>query len=191
MAAPRSPVRPPVVDLSVLAASSAWIDAAPFRAHLRRLLFDSTEHWRVVALACGVAPATVRHLLTGRDGSPARRLRAKDAVLLLTTDRARLRFLRDTPVPAADSVRRIAALRALGRTPAWIAAQLRLQPAELVRLSDSSWCSALVELRAACACSTAGLSGWWSGDQWFDDDDLLEALGSDPSCPPPMPDWAA
>ncbi|MDA8438482.1 MAG: hypothetical protein M0Z51_06430 [Propionibacterium sp.] len=191
MAAPRNPVRPPVVDLNVLATGGAWVDAAPFRAHLRRLLFDSAEHWRVVALACGVAPATVRHLLAGRDGSPARRIRAKDAVLLLTTDPDRLRCLGSTPVPAADSVRRIAALRALGRSPAWIATQVRLGPADLVRLSDSSWCSALVELRAACACSTAGLSGWWSGDAWFDDDDRRDALDTGPCCARRMPDWAA
>lgn len=191
MAAPRIPAPPPVVDLGVLAASSAWIDAAPFRAHLRRLLFDTTEHWRVVALACGVAPATVQHLLSGRNGSPARRIRSRDAVLLLMTDRARLRRLDATPVPAADSVRRIAALRALGQSPTWIAAQVHLGPAELGALSDSSWCSALLELRAACACAAAGLTGWWSGDAWFDDDDGPDAFGPDPACPSSMPDLAA
>ncbi len=191
MAARRPITSPPVVDLDVLARSTDWIDAAPFRAHLRRLVFDGGEHWRVVALACGVAPATVRRLLDGRPGSPLRRIRARDAVLLLGTDRTRLLHLAAAQVPAADTARRVATLRALGHSPVWIAGHLRVPPGELGGLADSSWCSALVELRAACACQAAGLTGWWSGDPWFDDADRPHVSQPDAACTPSMPDLAA
>ena len=184
------PSPPPVVDLGLLARSTAWVDAAPFRTHVRRLLADTGEHARVVALACGVAPATLDHLLTRHHGAPLRRIRARDAARLLTLDRDGLRSLDTVQVSTSDTARRIGALVSLGRSPDWIASQLRVAPSAVSAAANAPRCSALVELRAACACAAAGLTGWWSGDAWFDD---AGSCGSDahPTCTPAMPDWAA
>lgn len=174
----------PLTDLSALALSTSWVDSAPFRTHLGRLVVDTGETPRVLALAAGVAPGTVHTLLAA--GPRRRRLRARDAARVFALDRVRLAELAATPVAAHSTQRRVGALESLGCTPGWLGAYLRLDAEGIDRLMSADWCSALVALRAAAACGTAGLSGWWSGDGWFDD---VRAPGR--PCATPMRDWAA
>ena len=183
-ARPTAPATP-ITDLALLARSTAWICADPFRTHLRHLMAESGEEWPVLALAAGVPPATVRTLITEHPGR-RRRIRARDAALILQLGRARITELALTQVPALDTRRRIAALSSLGCPPGWLARRLRLDVDGATRLAGAEWCSALTELRAASACRAAGLSGWWSGDAWFDD-----SRPARPRCTTPMPDLAA
>lgn len=179
------PGRRPVTDLATLEQSTAWVRSTPFRAHLRRLVAETGEHPRVLALAAGVAPNSVLALLSGR-ASGRRRIRARDASLLLALDRAGIAELAVTPVPAHTTVRRLEALAPLAQSRSALAAMLRLDTDGLDRLHRAEWTSALIELRAAAACGAAGLCGWWSGDAWFDDSETLDG-----ACAAPMRDWAA
>jgi len=180
---PRSGTRP-VTDLSTLAQSTAWVDASPFRTHLVRLVAETGETPRLLALAAGVAPGTVHTLLAA--GPRRRRLRARDAALLFALDRARLAELAATRVAAQSTHHRITALGSLGCAPGWLGAHLRLDADGIEAVMGGDWCPALVALRAAAACGAAGLSGWWSGDAWFDD-----VRGTAPACTTPVRDWAA
>ncbi|HEY9289929.1 MAG TPA: hypothetical protein VIP98_01500 [Microlunatus sp.] len=55
-------------------APAAWVDPAPFRAHLRRLIRESGVPWRTLAMLAEVPPGPVEHLLLGHAGRPLRRL---------------------------------------------------------------------------------------------------------------------
>ncbi|HEX2857447.1 MAG TPA: hypothetical protein VHO26_08225 [Propionibacteriaceae bacterium] len=174
----------PLTDLSALALSTSWVESAPFRTHLGRLLAETGETPRVLALAAGVAPGTVHTLLAA--GPRRRRLRARDAAHVIALDRLRLAELAATPVAAHSTRRRVGALESLGYGPTWLGAHLRLDAEGIDRLMSADSCSALMALRAAGACGAAGLSGWWSGDGWFDD---VRTPGR--RCTTPMRDWAA
>ena len=175
----------PTTDLAVLGRSTAWVGAAPFRSHLRRLVDDSGEDAGVLALAAGVPPRTVHALLAGPPRG-RRRIRARDAARLLNLDRARVVELAATPVRSDDTRRRLVVLDSLGCGASVLARYLRLDAAGVSSLAESEWCSALMELRVAAACGAAGLSGWWSGDAWFDDTEPARR-----ACTTTMRDWAA
>ncbi|QDP97643.1 hypothetical protein FOE78_18550 [Microlunatus elymi] len=51
-----------------------WVDAAPFRAHLRRLIRETGVGWRTLAALAEVPAATVQRLLLGHPGRPMRQL---------------------------------------------------------------------------------------------------------------------
>lgn len=67
-----------------------WVSAAPFRAHLRRLVHDTGLPWRAVALYAGVPPGLVRSLLLGRRGRPVRQVHPRAARSLLRVGYAEL-----------------------------------------------------------------------------------------------------
>lgn len=51
-----------------------WVPAAPFRAHLRHLRATTGLPWETLALAAGVSPSLVRHLVFGNNGRYPRRI---------------------------------------------------------------------------------------------------------------------
>lgn len=51
-----------------------WVDAEPFRAHVRGLICDTGLSWRLIAAHAGVAPRAIRSLLHGRRGYTLHRL---------------------------------------------------------------------------------------------------------------------
>ncbi|GAB3924244.1 hypothetical protein GCM10011575_03060 [Microlunatus endophyticus] len=51
-----------------------WVDAAPFRAHVRHLMELTGVPWRTLAVLADVPPQSVDHLLRGRAGRPVPRL---------------------------------------------------------------------------------------------------------------------
>ena len=62
-----------------------WVDAEPFRAHVRDLICETGLSWRLVAAHAGVAPRAVRSLLHGRRGYTLHRLHVSIARALTTT----------------------------------------------------------------------------------------------------------
>lgn len=51
-----------------------WVDAAPFRAHVRHLMAETGVAWRTIAVLADVPSQAVDHLLRGRQGRPVPRL---------------------------------------------------------------------------------------------------------------------
>lgn len=79
-----------------------WVDAAPFRAHVRHLIELTGVPWRTLAVLADVPPQSVDHLLRGRSGRPVPRLHPLIA--------ERLFHLTDTAVADAGQ-RRVHATR--------------------------------------------------------------------------------
>ena len=51
-----------------------WVDAAPFRAHIRHLMGETGLAWRTIAVLADVPSQSVDHLLRGRNGRSVPRL---------------------------------------------------------------------------------------------------------------------
>ena len=82
---------------------AAWVLAAPFRAHVRRLITGTGLPWRTIAVLAAVPSPALRRLLHGRGGRPIVRLHPHIAarLYLLTADEiagaaSRLRACRGT-----------------------------------------------------------------------------------------------
>ncbi|MCB0910903.1 MAG: hypothetical protein KDB60_04715 [Propionibacteriaceae bacterium] len=73
-----------------------WVQAAPFRALVARLLDLTDLPWPLVARHAGVPPAVMHRLLHGRDGHARGRIPSDCARRLLAVDEAQLvRLARD------------------------------------------------------------------------------------------------
>jgi hypothetical protein len=70
-----------------------WVQAAPFRALLCRLIDLTGLPWPVVARYAGVSPAVVRRLLYGRAGHAYGRIPSDCARRLLALDENQLQQL--------------------------------------------------------------------------------------------------
>lgn len=125
----------------------AWVDAAPFRAHLRHLMavgaLDATE----VAVVLGVSTPAVHHLLAGRAGRPPRRISPHTARRLLLVRAADVRALRWSLTPA-DAARSAAhRLRTAGWSDAALASAVGTTIEEVRRLETGVRCSRLLAVR--------------------------------------------
>lgn len=129
-----------------------WVLAAPFRAHLRQLQAASGLPWGVLALAAGVSPALVRHLVLGNRGRRPHRLSPESARRLIGLDGAQLARLGTEWVPAARTTRQLGDLLAGGADPGQLAAWCRLTPAGLAALARATRCTRLVALLVEAAC---------------------------------------
>jgi hypothetical protein len=130
----------------------AWVLAAPFRAHLRQVQAASGLPWPVLALAAGVSPALVRHLVFGRQGRLPHRISPESARRLLTVDVQRLAELAAQPVPAGATAERVQRLLASGWDPADLAAWCRVSRSELAALPRAVRCGRLLALLVQSAC---------------------------------------
>ena len=89
VADPVNPVADPVDDLDllepdfddlitdqelVLTEHVQWVDAAPFRAHARKLIEEFGLTWRTVAVLAEVPAPAMERLIRGRSGRPVPRL---------------------------------------------------------------------------------------------------------------------
>jgi len=128
-----------------------WVLAAPFRAHVRRLLDQTGLPWPVVALATGLSPALIRNLLFGRDGRHRNRLPAPAARALLALDADRLLGQRRLWVSAEPTAITVTELLATGCSPAALARYCRLSEPELIGLLDAALCTRLTELLVGAA----------------------------------------
>lgn len=132
----------------------AWVQAAPFRAHVRHLIDATGIPWRAVAIAARVPPASVRTLLAGREGRLRPRISRRTAECLMAVRVDDLREARFIPVPAARTGRMLSALRRQGLSWEELAAMLGTDAVTLARIAAGGrrTCPALLELLAEAAC---------------------------------------
>ncbi|MDN5861251.1 MAG: hypothetical protein L0H84_21825 [Pseudonocardia sp.] len=114
---------------------TAYVDAEPVRAHLRRLS-EAGIGWKRAAALAGIASSTVWKLLYGdpkRSGAPSRRCRRRTAAAVLAVQPS-LNLLGDaTPVPAIGTQRRLQALVAIGWSQARLAGRIGMLPGNFGR----------------------------------------------------------
>lgn len=125
--------------------------SAPFRAHVRQLLDRSDLPWPVVALASGVPPRLVGHLLFPNSRRRLRRLPRDLALRLLHLTEETLAQLRQNLVSAESTQEHLGALLAAGYPPPQLAAYCRLSVAELYAALATPRCSQLTALLARSA----------------------------------------
>lgn len=156
----------------------SWVDAAPFRAHVRRLMLDDALPWRLVAGLAGVPDGVVRTLVLGRRGRLRPRLPHRDAYALLALDRTRVAAARCTVVPGAPTRRAGGTLLSLGHGVPEVAEMLDLTARRTRAILTGAAATVLVEQRALAACRAHGI------DLGARDDDataLLRCAASAPS----------
>jgi hypothetical protein len=131
------------------AAGSLWVEAGPFRAHLRHVMAVGNLTATEVATLAGVSPRMATSLLSGRGGRPVRRISPDSARALLRVSAADARALRDRQVPAAESRLRLRRLLGRGGDAVALADQLGATTETLGTLAaeTTGWCSALLALR--------------------------------------------
>lgn len=127
-----------------------WVDAEPFRAHVRDLICETGLSWRLVAAHAGVAPRAVRSLLHGRRGYTLHKLHVSIARALTATSVASIADDQHLVIDATTARELVASLRAAGHGPALAH---HLPPGDLAQLDDPQvWrCSRATSARAtAC-----------------------------------------
>lgn len=134
-----------------------WVDAAPFRAYLHLLMGVGRLEESDVAALAGLSVRAVEHLLVGRAGRPARRIRRETAGRLLSVTVDEVRGLHWRLVPAHRATVPLARLRHGGADTALIAELTRVSVAELEALgAGTGHCSALTQLRLTAAARRQG-----------------------------------
>lgn len=143
----------PRVAAELAVQSEQWVDAGPFRAHLRLLMAVGALTATEVATLAGVSPRMVASLLHGRGGRPVRRIDPESARALIAVTAYQARSLRSRQVPAAESRARLRRLLAYGTALPGLADRLEVAPAVLEGLADgsASWCNGLLALRLVVA----------------------------------------
>jgi hypothetical protein len=124
-----------------------WVDAAPFRAHLKHLMAAGSLDAPEVAVVLGLSTRAVRHLLDGRAGRVPRRISPHTAHRLLVVRADDVRGLRWCLTPA-DAAR--AALRRLladGWTTDEVASAVGVGLDVLASLEDDVRCNRLLAVR--------------------------------------------
>lgn len=113
-----------------------WVDAAPFRAHVRQLITDCGLTWRVIAVLAEVPSAAVRHLLHGRDGRPVNRLHPLIAERLFCLTRAVVADAARRARPAEETGRLLRALADRGWSAEELSRRTGLPAADLQQIAD-------------------------------------------------------
>ena len=154
---------------------SAWVDAAPFAAHLERLCADADLPWPVVATCAGVSLRTAWRLVG--PGPRLRRIPRATAQQLWALGPEDLDRLRRTWVWAGPTCTRVAGLVAAGIPVGRVAALLGCTPAATAALLSTTrvnaaaraglWAQvvqASVPNCAGGALVALGLAGWVDGN---------------------------
>ena len=135
------------------AVNRSWVDAAPFRAHVRHAITVAGVPWPAFAVESGVPVPAVRTLLFGRAGRTQTRIEPRIATRLLRVDAAELAGLRRTQVSSDETAHRLRSLLVDGIDPLRLARWCALEPHELARLVDGETfrCSRLTECLSVAA----------------------------------------
>jgi hypothetical protein len=133
------------------AAVRPWVDAAPFRAHLRYLMSVGQMSSSAVALLAGVSPRLAHRLLHGRGGRPLKRIAPVTARRLLRVTASEARAVRTRVVPARATTQHLGRLRAAGWSDDDLADLLGVGHATIAVLicDGRGSCTQLMALRAA------------------------------------------
>jgi hypothetical protein len=136
-------------DSMTEAQTPQWVDAAPFRTHLRHLISSSGLSGREIATLMGLPPGAVRSLLLGRCGRPVRRMSRDIAGLLLNLTPGILARAAVEQLPPHEARRRVRSLMKRGWRVEELASYLRLPVAEVEELArgKATSCRALVLVR--------------------------------------------
>jgi len=127
-----------------------WVDAEPFRAHVRDLICETGLSWRLVAAHAGVAPRAIQSLLHGRRGYTLHRLHVSIARALAAISVESITADHHLATDNTESRQLLAALRATHHTTV-LTQHLRAD--DLTQLDDpQTWrCSRATAARvAAC-----------------------------------------
>lgn len=133
--------------LSLERSDPAWVDAPPFRAHLRHLMSVGSLSATEVAVVLGLSTRAVTALLEGRAGRPARRISPRTARLLLLVSATEVRGLRWCLTPAAAARLALARLLASGWSAADVAAATGFEVPDLDGLATTTRCNRLLAVR--------------------------------------------
>lgn len=132
-----------------------WVDAAPFRAHLRHLMAVGDLSSSAAALLVDISPRLAFRLLYGRGGRALRRINPDTARKLLRVTAADARAVRRRTVAASSTVQHLGRLREAGWSHGDLARLLGLGPDDLAALltQRTRSCTQLVALRASAEVS--------------------------------------
>lgn len=145
----------------------AWVDAGPFRAHLRHLMAVGSLEVAEVAVVLGLSTRAVRHLYEGRAGRVPRRISPHTARRLLHVRADDVRGLRWCLAPAEPACASRDRLRACGWSLDEVASAVGFGVAELASLDDHTHCNRLLAVRLV------GLARLLPSTR--DDEDLVDA----------------
>ena len=133
-------------------ASDTWVDAGPFRAHLRYLMASGSLSADDVAAVAGISARMADRLLHGRNGRPLRRISPDTARRLIQISDQQVQALRRIIVPAAPARMQLRRLHRAGWDNLAIAQRLRVATPELVELaSGARSCCLLLTVRLTAA----------------------------------------
>lgn len=123
-----------------------WVDAAPFRAHVRHLVAETGVAWRTIAVLADVPSQSVDHLLRGRQGRPVPRLHPLIAERLFHLTRDVLRDASARQVHAGRTEMLLQSLVGRGWMIRDIARRTRLPEPELsaIAAGQQAACSQLL-----------------------------------------------
>lgn len=141
-------------------ASGSWVDASPFRAHLRHLMGSANLSAVEVALLAGLTPRFAVSLLGGRRGRVVRRINPEQASRLLRLTPADVSLVARREVLAGLARRPARRLRAAGWELEEVASILGLSCSDLTRLLEGRMraCPQLVAVRATAAAALLGIA---------------------------------
>ena len=144
-----------VVGTEIDVVGLPWVDAGPFRAHLRHLMSVGQMSSSVVAILAGISPGCAHRLLHGRGGRPLKRIAPDTARKLLRVTTAEARAVRFRLVPPRATAQHLGRLRAAGWSDGDLAGLLGVGNAVIASLiSDGPGsCTQLMALRAAAEVS--------------------------------------
>ncbi|SEQ63218.1 hypothetical protein SAMN05421756_104308 [Microlunatus flavus] len=125
----------------------AWVDARPFRAHLRLLMAAGSLDPGELAVVLGLSTVGVRHLLEGRAGRPPRRISPSTARRLLLVRPDDVRGLRCALTPTGAVWEALRRLQAAGWSTAEVATAVGFGLPALAALEVDERCSRLLAVR--------------------------------------------
>ena len=125
----------------------SWVEAGPFRAHLRHLMSVGALDAAEVAVVLGLSTRAVTTLLTGRAGRPTRRISPGTARRLLLVSAGDVRGLRWCLTPAESARHALSRLLSDGWSPGEVALASGFGVADLEGLPGVSRCNRLLAVR--------------------------------------------
>lgn len=128
-------------------ADGRWVDAAPFRAHLRHLMAVGRLETPEAAVVLGLSTRAVQHLLEGRSGRPVRRISPSTARRLLLVSADDVRDLRWCLAPVVAPRTSWLRLRANGWCDEEVASRVGFSLDELRALEHVTHCNRLLAVR--------------------------------------------
>ncbi len=135
-----------------MAITAGWVDATPFRAHVRFLMGVGAISSSDLATLAEISARAIDHLLHGRSGRVVRRISTEMARRLITITADDVRGLPWRLVPTERARAQLVHLRRTGRTDSEIAVMVGVSATDLANLDGPvAHCSELTSLRLATA----------------------------------------